>query len=159
VFRLRLSTAYITTAKIYLMVFYCLFQDNILGFNMFFPIRCLGFYSCLCISYAPFLVTIFLIITPHPIVFTQIIWDLLGWISGSNMFALMFLILFSLYFSCGYGGHFSINKVLPPTWLRRIKNRNSYKSLLRRLAKPASQPPSYLRSIIHNRIDCATITL
>jgi len=103
VFRLRLSTAYITTAKIYIMVFYCLFQDNISGFNMCFPIRCLGFYGCLCISYAPFLVMIFLIIAPHPFVFMHIIWDLLGWISGSNMFALMFLTLFSLYFSCAYG--------------------------------------------------------
>ena len=45
--------------------------------------------------------------------------------------------------------HFSINKVLPYTWLRRIKNRNSYQSLLHLLAKRASQPPSYLRSIIH----------
>jgi len=85
------------------MVFYCLFQDNIPGFNMCFPIRCLGFYGCLCISYAPFLVMIFLIIAPHPFVFMHIIWDLFGWISGSNMFALMFLTLFSLYFSCGYG--------------------------------------------------------
>jgi len=103
VFRLRLSTAYITTAKIYIMVFYCVFQDNISGFNMCFPISCLGFYGCLCISYAPFLVMIFLIIAPHPFVFMHIIWDLLGWISGSNMFALMFLTLFSLYFSCAYG--------------------------------------------------------
>ena len=31
--------------------------------------------------------------------FLHIIWDLLGWISGSNMFGLMFLTLFSLYFS------------------------------------------------------------
>jgi len=85
------------------MVFYCLFQDNISGFNMCFPIRCSGFHGCLCISYAPFLVMIFLIIAPHPFVFMHIIWDLLGWISGSNMFALMFLILFSLYFSCAYG--------------------------------------------------------
>jgi len=46
--------------------------------------------------------------------------------------------------------YFSINKVLvPPTWLGRIKNRNSYQSLLHLLAKRASQPPSYLRSIIH----------
>jgi len=45
--------------------------------------------------------------------------------------------------------HFSINKVLRPTWLGRIKNRNSYQSLLHLLAKRASQPPSYLRSIIH----------
>jgi len=46
---------------------------------------------------------IFLIIAPHPFVFRYIIWDLLGWISGSNMFALMFLTLISLYFSCVYG--------------------------------------------------------
>ena len=62
---LRLSTTYITTAKIYIMVFYCLFQDNIAGLNMRFPIRCLRFYGCLWISYAPFLVMIFLIIAPH----------------------------------------------------------------------------------------------
>jgi len=61
VFRLHLSTAYITTAKIYIIVFYCLFQDNIWGFNMCLPIRCLGFYGCLCLSYAPFLIMIFLI--------------------------------------------------------------------------------------------------
>ena len=46
---------------------------------------------------------ILLIIAPHPYVFMHIIWDLLGWISGSNMFTLMFLTLFSLYFSCAYG--------------------------------------------------------
>ena len=149
-FRIRLSTAYITTAKIYIMVFYYLIQDNISGFNMCFPMRCLGFYGCLwCISYAPFLVMIFLIIAPNPFVFSHIICDLLGWISGSNMFALMFLTLFSLYFSSRMNAHFSINKVLPPTWLRRIKHRNSYQSLLHLLAKRASQPPSYLRSIIH----------
>jgi len=85
------------------MVFYCLFQDNILGFNVCFPIRCLGFYARLCIAYAPFLVMIFLIITPHPFVFTHIIWDLLGRISGSNMFALVFFTLFFLYLSCTYG--------------------------------------------------------
>jgi len=45
--------------------------------------------------------------------------------------------------------HSSINKVLPPIWLRRIKNQNSYQSLLHLLAKRASQPPSSLRSIIH----------
>jgi len=33
---------------------------------MWFPIRCLGFYSCLCISYAPFMVMIFLQIRLHP---------------------------------------------------------------------------------------------
>jgi len=66
----------------YIMMFYCLFQDNITGFNMCFPIRCLGFYGCLCIFYALFLVMIFLIIAPDAFVFTHIIWDLLGWISG-----------------------------------------------------------------------------
>ena len=86
-----------------LWCFICLFQDNILGFNMCFPIRCLGFYGCLCISYALFLVMIFLIIAPQPFVFMHIIWHLVGWISGSNMFALIFLTLFSLYFSCAYG--------------------------------------------------------
>ena len=93
-FRLRLSTAYITTAKIYIIVFYCLFQDSISEFNRCFPIRYLGFYHCLCISYAPLGVMIFLRIAPHPFVFTHIIWDLLGWISGSNMSALRFLTLF-----------------------------------------------------------------
>jgi len=102
VFWLRLSTAYITTAKIYIMVFYCLFQDHISKFNRCFAIRWLGFYGSLCISYAPFLVMIFLIITLHGFVFTHIICHLPGWISGSNMFALVFLILFSRYFSCAY---------------------------------------------------------
>jgi len=45
--------------------------------------------------------------------------------------------------------HLSINKVQPPTWLRRMKIRNSYQSLLHLLAKRASQPPLYLGSIIH----------
>jgi len=103
VFLLRLSSSYITTAQIYIMVVYCLFGDNILGFNMCFPIRCLGFPRCLGISYAPFLVMILLIIAPHPADFTHIIWDLLGWISGSNMLALMFFTLFFLYFFCAYG--------------------------------------------------------
>jgi len=142
---------------IYILVFYCLFQDNISRFNMYFPIRCLGFYCCLCISYAPCLVMIFLIITPHSFVFTHIIWDLLGWISRSNMFALMFLTLFFLYFLHCFpyislvhmDAHFSKNNMLPSTWLRRIKIWNSYQFLLHLLAKRASQPPSYLRSIIH----------
>jgi len=85
------------------MVFYCLFQDNISGFNMRFLIRCLGFYSCLCISYALVLVMIFLI-APHPFVFMEIIWNILDWISGTNMFAHMFLTFFFLYFLCIYGG-------------------------------------------------------
>jgi len=102
VFRLRLSTTYITTAKIYIMVFYCLFQDIMAWFAMCFPIRCLWLYGCLCISNAAFLVMIFLISAPQPLVFSHIIWDLLGWISGSNMFGLIFLTLFSLYSSCTY---------------------------------------------------------
>ena len=61
------------------------------------------FYGCLCISCAPFLVMIFLIIAPYPYVFTHIIWDLLGCISESNMFALIFFTLFFLYFSWAYG--------------------------------------------------------
>jgi len=35
----------------------------------------------------------------YPYIFMYIIWDLLGWISGCNMFVHMFLTLFSLYFS------------------------------------------------------------
>jgi len=42
------------------------------------------------------LVMIFLIVALHPYVFTHIIWVLLCQISWSNMFALMFLTLFSL---------------------------------------------------------------
>jgi len=45
--------------------------------------------------------------------------------------------------------HLAINIVLLPTWLRRIKNRNSYQLLLDLLGKCASQPLSYLPSIIH----------
>ena len=101
--RLRLSTAYTTTAKIYIIVFYCLFQANISEFNMCFSIRYLGFYHCLCISYAPFCVMIFLRIAPHPFVFTHIIWDLLGWISGSNTSALRFLTLFLEFLRGGRG--------------------------------------------------------
>jgi len=79
------------------MVFYCLFADNIWGFNMWFVIRCLGFYGCLCISYAPFLVLIVLIITPHSYIFMIIICNLLGLIPASNLFVDMFkfLTLFS----------------------------------------------------------------
>ena len=64
-------------------------------------------FRILCISYAPLLVMIFLIFTSHPYSFTHIVLSLLGRISGSNMFALMFLTLFSLYFSCLYGSAFS----------------------------------------------------
>ena len=39
----------------------------------------------------------------YPYIFMYIIWDLLGWISGCNMFVHMFLTLFSLYFSGLYG--------------------------------------------------------
>jgi len=60
-------------------------------------------YGCLCISYALLLVMIFLIISSHAHGFTHIIWDLLGRFSGSNMFALMFLTLFPLYFYRIYG--------------------------------------------------------
>jgi len=62
-----------------------------------------GFYCCLCISYAPFLVMIFQIITLHLYGLMYIIWDLLGRFSGSNIFALMFLTLFSLYVYHIYG--------------------------------------------------------
>jgi len=90
-------TAYITTAKIYIMVFYCLFQDNISGFNMCFPIRCLGFYCCLYISYAPFLVMIFLIIAPHPFVFMHNIWDYLAGFQGQTCSHLCLLHCFPIF--------------------------------------------------------------
>jgi len=45
--------------------------------------------------------------------------------------------------------HISINKVLQPTWVRKIKNWNSYQSPLHLLVKCASQPLSDLRRIIH----------
>jgi len=56
------------------MVLYSLFQDNITGFNICFPIKPLGYYNCLCISYASFLVMIFLIIAQHPLVFYKHYW-------------------------------------------------------------------------------------
>jgi len=60
---------------------------------------------------------IFLIITPHPFVFTNIIWDLDGWISGSNMSfcTYVFYIVFPYISVVDREAHFSINKVLPPT--------------------------------------------
>jgi len=45
--------------------------------------------------------------------------------------------------------HCYIYKVLLPTWLKPIKNRNSYESLLCLLAKYPLQPPLDLESIIH----------
>lgn len=53
-----------------------------------------------CISFASFLVMIFLIIISHPDRLTHIVWDLLGRISGSNIFVLIFQVLsfFHLYF-------------------------------------------------------------
>jgi len=74
----------------------------------------------------------------------HIICDLLGWLSGSIMFALMFLTLFSQNFHAHIDVHLAINKVLPPTWARGIKNWNFYQLHLHRLAKHVSQPPSYL---------------
>jgi len=62
---------------------------------------------------------------------------------------LCFLPCFSYISLAHMDAHFSINKVLPPTWLGRIQNQNSYQFLVHLLAKRASQPPSYLRSIIH----------
>ena len=53
-------------------------------------------FRSLCISYAPLLVMIFLIISSHPHSFTHIVYNLLGRISGSNMLALIFLTLFSI---------------------------------------------------------------
>ena len=70
---------------------------------MFSLFRCSGFMNFLCtiighdISNSP----------SHPYSFTQTVLDLLGRILGSNMFALMFLTLFSLYFSCAYGSALS----------------------------------------------------
>ena len=43
----------------------------------------------------------------YPYSSTHIVLDLFGRISGSNMFAFMFLTLFSLYFSCTYGSALS----------------------------------------------------
>ena len=85
------------------MVFYGIFQDNIGGFNMYFPISCCGFYGCLYISYALFLDIVFPIIAAYCDTFRHIIWDLLSWISGSNKFALMFLKLCLVDFSSVYG--------------------------------------------------------
>ena len=86
------------------MVFYYLFQDYISGFNICFSLfGCSGFMHLLCtivghdISNSPL----------HPYSSTHIVLDLLGRISGSNMFALMFFTLFSLYFSCAYGSALS----------------------------------------------------
>ena len=51
---------------------------------------------------------------PHPYSFTHIVLDLLGRISGSNMFTLMFLTLFPYIFLAHMGAHFLINKVATP---------------------------------------------
>ena len=70
---------------------------------MCFPIGCSGFMHLLCtivghdISNLP----------SHPYSSAHIVLDLLGRISGSDMFALMFLTLSSLYFSYLYGGALS----------------------------------------------------
>jgi len=64
-------------------------------------------FRIICISYAPLLVMIFLIFSSHPYSFTHIVLDLLRRLSGSNMFTLMFLTLFFLYFSCIYGSALS----------------------------------------------------
>ena len=148
-FRLRLSTAYISTAKIYNMVFYCLFQDNIWEFNMCFPIRCLGFYSCLCISCALFWVMIFLK-SLHTLMFSRTLFRIcLAGFQCQTCTHLCFLHCVPYGSLAHMDSRLSINKVLPPTWLRRIKNRNSDQSLLQLLATRALQPPSYLPSIIH----------
>ena len=60
-------------------------------------------YGCLCLSYALLLVMIFLIISSDSYGFTHIVWHLFGRFTGSNMFTLMFLTLFSLYFYHIYG--------------------------------------------------------
>ena len=46
---------------------------------------------------------IFPIMASHLDIFKHIVWDSLSWISGSNKFSFMFLILFSVDFSCVYG--------------------------------------------------------
>jgi len=144
VFRLRLSTPYISTAKIYIMVFYCLFHDNIWEFNMCFPIRCLGFYSCLCISYALFWVMIFLI-SLHTLMFSCRLFGIYcAGFQCRTCTHLYFLLGFPYSSLAHMDSCLSINKVLPPTRFSRIKNQNSYKSLLQLLATRALQPPSYL---------------
>jgi len=70
---------------------------------MWSPIRYSGCYGCLCISYIPLLVIIFVIIAPYPYRFMEIKWDLICRFSESYIFTLMFLTLFSLSFSPIYG--------------------------------------------------------
>ena len=123
-FRLHLYTAYITTAKVSIIVFICLFQDNIWIYYVFFLIRCSGSSGCLCISYAPILVMIFLIISVHPLGFMYIC---LAGFQGQTCSHLCFLHCFPLYFLIHMGAHFCINMVsLPPTCFGIIKNQNSY---------------------------------
>ena len=127
VFRLRLFTAYITTAKISIMVFYYSFQDYILGFKICFSLfRCSGFMHLLCtivghdISNSPL----------HPYYFTHTVLDLLGRISGQTCLHLCFLHSF-LYISLAHmGAHFLIYKVATPHLATNNKNQNSYQSAL-----------------------------
>jgi len=70
---------------------------------MWFPIGYLGFTVVYASLMHHLLVMIFLIISSQPHGFTHIICDSFGRFSGSNMFALMFLTLFSLYFYRIYG--------------------------------------------------------
>ena len=126
-FRLRLLTAYITTAKTYIMVFYYLFQDYILGFNMCFLSSGI---QDLCISYAQLLVMIFLICHHTLIVPHRLFKIYLKGFQGQTCSHLCFLHCFPYTFLAHMGAHFLINKVATPHLARNNKNQNSYQSAL-----------------------------
>jgi len=81
----------------------------------------------------------------HTLGFSRILFGIyLFRFHGQTCSHLCFLHCFPYISLAHMDADFSINKVLPPTGRRKIKNRNCYQSLLQHLAKRASQPPSYL---------------
>jgi len=58
---------------------------------------------------------------------------------GQTNSHLCFIHCFSYMSLAHMNSQLSINKLIPPTWLKRIQNWNSYQFLLHRLAKRASQ--------------------
>ena len=100
---------------------------------------------------------IFLIISSYSYGFMHIVWDLLGRISGSSMFALMFLTLFSLsYFhTYGYTLLYKYSCYRPPVleyWERELLLISSTTLPTPRLVCPSSTPRTCLVLSTENRL-------
>ena len=87
-------------------------------------------FRILCISYAPLLVMIFLIISSHPYSFMHTVYIYLAGSQGQTCSHLCFLYFFPYISLTCMGAHFPLNKVATPHLAKNNKNQNSYQSAL-----------------------------